>query len=99
MIQKLDKFWIGTLAGTLLPFLGFWIVYLYVSYERSLSWATFWKMFNTGDDHRAAVMTLSLIANMLAFWLFFFYWKLNHASKGLVFVTMLFGAYIVYLKV
>lgn len=99
MMKKLDNFFVGLISGAIMPFLGFWIVYLYVSYERNLTWKMFWIMFNSTDGHRASVLTLSLIANMLLFYLFFFRWKLDQASKGLVFVTMLYGAYIVYLKV
>lgn len=98
MKQRMDHFLVGFFSGMILPFLGFWLVYLYVSSERNLTWDTFWTMFKTGTDHRAAVLTLSLIANMLAFWLFFFQLKLNRASRGLVFITMVYGAYIVYLK-
>jgi hypothetical protein len=99
MIKRLDHFLVGFAAGTVLPFIGFWITYLVVIYANNLSWKRFWNMFNTSAEHRAEVLTLSLIANMFAFYLFFFRWKLDRASRGLVAVTLAMGAYIVYLRI
>lgn len=88
--QKLDKVWIGLILGGGLPILGFFVSKLVKDRDGSYSIKAYWNLLVGQNDYYLDILTFSLIPNMLAFYFFFFMWKLDQASKGLIFLTIMY---------
>lgn len=89
-----DKLWIGTLAGLLAPLFSFSMYYLinyrYMPVERFISF------LRLGDTY-TSIVTLCLLANLAAFYLFI--WKKKYAgARGVLGSTFVWAAFIMYLK-
>jgi len=89
MIEKLKKYdraIIGVVIGTILPILGFLI-----SFPIKGGNYTFNEYIHVAFDeyNRIDVFILSMIPNMLLFYLTNFRWNLTEFTKGLVAVTIL----------
>ena len=91
---KQDKFIIGFLCGLLAPLLGFCLYYVGLFNEMSLT-AFYNHLIQI--NRLAAVISLSLLANLALFFIFDKYGRLR-CQQGVIAATFLFGFYIVYLK-
>lgn len=88
--EKIDNVWIGIALGSLLPVLGFFISKLFKDSEGSYSLKAYWNLLIGQNDYYLDILTFSLIPNLLAFYFFFFLWKLDNALKGLIFMTIIY---------
>lgn len=88
--EKLDKIWIGIVIGAVLPMIGFMVSKLFKDKEGSYSWKGYWNLLIGQNDYYLDILTFSLIPNLLAFYFFFFQWKIDQALKGLIFMTIIY---------
>lgn len=89
-----DKFWIGTVAGLVSPLLAFTLYYL-VNY-RYMPWGRFIAFLRLGDTY-TSIVTLCLLSNLAVFYLFI--WKKKYqGARGVLGVTFIWAAFIMYLK-
>ena len=88
---KINKFKFGFATGLILPVMGFFIGFLAKGGEMSFS--TFWQLFTQNhdlihlndikliyQDTRQSTVMFCLLANMLAFYLSFFVYKIDRFS-------------------
>ena len=100
---KINKFKFGFTTGLILPVLGFFIGFL--AKGGDLSFSTFWQLFIQNhdlihlndikliyQDTRQSTVMFCLLANMLAFYLSFFVYKIDRFSTGLVSITLILTA-------
>jgi hypothetical protein len=92
MIQ--DRFIIGFAGGLLAPLMGFYLYYL--SLFRQMGIDGFYHSL-VANNKLAAVISLSLLANLALFFLFDRFDKLK-CARGVIAGTFIYGFYIVYLK-
>ncbi|MES2590802.1 MAG: hypothetical protein V4608_02870 [Bacteroidota bacterium] len=89
-----DKTWIGSTAGILAPVIAFVIYYL-VNY-RYMAVGRFIDYLILGDTY-TAIVTLCLLANLGAFYLFI--WKEKYVgARGVLASTFIWAAVVMYLK-
>lgn len=94
--EKLDKLWFGLVLGAVLPMLGFLISKFFKDRDGSYSLKAYWNLLVGQNVHYMDILTFSLIPNLLAFYFFFFMWKMDQALKGLIFMTILyFGLFLI----
>lgn len=98
-VDKYDHFLLGVLAGLILPVIGFFIQFLVFKWGYGFTFDYFIETATSTPSKLSNVLTLCAITNMLGFYLVFFRWKLDRASRGLVFMTLMMGAIIVYLSI
>jgi hypothetical protein len=91
---KQDKFLIGFLSGLLAPFIGFYLYYF--SFFRIMSISKFFNHLQETST-LAAIISLSLLANLALFFLFDKFGRLR-CQQGVIGATFIYGFYIVYLK-
>lgn len=89
-LSWINNFWVGLLAGLILPVFGFLL-----SKEVKLPEATleeYWKIFTTKDFQvNKDIIVFSMLPNMLLFYILFFRIKTDNSAKGLVLVTLILG--------
>lgn len=101
--NKINQTKYGIIAGLTLPVLGFFIAFLVNGGD--LSFSTFWQIFTQNhdlihlndikliyQDTRQSTVMFCLLANMLAFYLSFFVYKIDRFSTGLVSITLILTA-------
>lgn len=88
--EKLDKLWVGLIIGGVLPVLGFFVSKLFKDREGTYSLKAYWNLLIGENDYYLDILTFSLIPNLLAFYFFFFMWKMDQALKGLIFMTVIY---------
>ncbi len=89
MIEKLKKYdraIIGVIVGAILPIIGFFISYPIKGWDYTFN---AYLDIAFSEYNRIDVFILSMIPNMLVFYLTNFRWNLNEFTKGLVAVTIL----------
>jgi hypothetical protein len=92
---KEDKFITGFICGLLAPLLGFYIYFLALFRELGID-GFYHQLVST--NRLAAVISLSLLANLALFFIFDKYSRLR-SQQGVIAATFLYGFYVVYLKV
>lgn len=89
-LSKYNSFWVGVVAGLILPILGFLL-----SKEVKLPAANlseYWSIFtNAAFQVNKDIIVFSLLPNMVLFYFLFFKWKTDESAKGLVFITLIIG--------
>ncbi len=95
MNAALNKTWIGLIAGLIGPVIGYLLFYLITSSHRTLM--AFSKMIlNNGDTH-SAIISVSLIFNLV-----FFFAALRkdwlYAARGVILATLIYAPLVVYFK-
>ena len=101
--HKFNKFKFGFISGLILPVFGFFIGFITKGGE--LSFSSFWQIFIQNHDvlhnsnikliyqeTRQSTLMFCLLANMLAFYLSFFLYKVDKFSQGLVGITLILAA-------
>lgn len=83
----LDKFWLGLVAGILLPPITAFIIYQ-IAFASKFSFSISSEMASHLTSYMVAVFKLGCLSNLLVF-LPTFYLKMNNASKGVMASTFL----------
>lgn len=96
-MNKLDKKWIGFLFGVILPFILVWLVIWILATAGDYSYKFMLDKFINSDKTRVQIISLSAIGNLGLFYLFLKK-NLNQAAMGVIFGTMAFVPYIIYIK-
>lgn len=90
--SKIDKIWVGMLAGAILPVIGF-----FLSKSVLASGATvgqYWRLMNAPElEINKDILVFSMLPSMFMFWVFYFGMKTDRAAKGLVFITLIVAAF------
>ena len=99
--SKYNKFNYGLILGLIFPIMGFFISFLFIGSD---SFSTFWEIFvkdanvygnEIGEFYkqtRQNILMFCLMSNLLLFYFSFFIYKIDHFSKGLVFITLILAA-------
>lgn len=95
MKQKLDKLWVGLALGILGPFIGFYIYSLIKFPQYSFSW--YLEFFMSVEVYQSSIMSLSLLFNLLLFFVFI-YTNTNRAARGVLMATLIFAPFVVYFR-
>lgn len=90
----LDKFWVGAIAGLLAPLIAF-TAYYQINYRYMPVWR-FINYLRLGDTY-TSIVTLCVLANLAAFYLFIWKKKYNGA-QGVLGLTFIWAGFIMYLK-
>ncbi len=89
-----DRMWFGIIAGIIGPFIGF-VVYYMINYFENEFWSFVDMLLRTGIY--VPVLKLSLVANLLVFFIFIWLNK-NRSAKGVIAATLCYAFFIVYLS-
>jgi len=92
--ERFDTPYIGFNIGIIMPLIGGCIYYLLLFTHMTFSQ---YLDFVGGVDVLPAVMSISVIANLAAFYLFY-YMKMYGAIKGVIAACILYGLLIFYFK-
>ena len=95
-MEKFDKIIYGVIAGLALPVIGFFLGYYVKFSPRPL--AVYWSYLANGSIYQTEILTFSLVPSLFLFYFLFFRWKLDQATKGLVFVSILYVILVVSLS-
>jgi hypothetical protein len=95
-MKKFDKIGYGLIVGIILPVFGFLLGYYVKFYPRPLG--TYWNYMANATVYQTEILTFSLVPNLFLFYFLFFRWKLDEATKGLVFVSILYVILVVSLS-
>lgn len=88
--NKFDTIVVGSILGAILPLIGFFLSKLLKDRDNSYTLKGYWNLLIGQNDYYLDILTLSLIPNLLAFYLLYFHWKMDKALKGLIFVTIIY---------
>ncbi len=88
-MKRFDKLIYGLILGALLPVLGFYLGYL-IKYSGSVK--GYWLLLSQPTASQNEVFTFCMLPSLLFFYLVFFRWKLDQASKGLVAASLVYVA-------
>lgn len=89
-MKKFDKPLYGVILGVILPVIGYIIGKFIVA--KAGTWSEYWHYFIGGGDYSSQIFTLTMLPTLFMFYFVFFFWKLDHAAKGLVAVTLVMTA-------
>lgn len=91
-----DSFALGVLSGIVFPLAAFALIYIFWFYD-TMMFSAFLQFLWTSSSTFAGVISLSLIINLPVFFLNI--WSHRYeTARGVIFATMLFGGFIIYLK-
>lgn len=83
--EKIDNVWVGVILGLIFPFTGFYSAMLFYAIE---AYETWYILTLKNSEYFSDILTFVMLPNMFLFWLFFFYFKTDKASKGLIASTL-----------
>jgi len=95
-MKRFDKLYIGILVGTFLPVLGFIFGHEFIYHRHS--WKSYWAFFLNPGDVQTQIFTFCMLPTLFLFYFVNFRWKLDHASKGLVMISLIYISVFAYLK-
>ena len=97
-LHFLDRVWAGVVFGLVCPLLCFLLAFLLIDNENSFSifWYNFthdafpydFEMNNANNELKKNILILSLILNLIVFYIAYFSLKFDRFIKGLVFITL-----------
>lgn len=87
----------GMVLGIVTPLLVVPLVILILSFFQNYDFAYLWKKLKLSDRFQIRILTLSLIANLVWFYIFLNREKWNIA-RGVIYGTIAFAPYIIYVK-
>lgn len=91
-----NSFLFGLLLGTIFPILAFALIYIFWFYD-TMPFDAFLNYLWVRSSVFSGVISISLIINLPVF--FWNIWSHRYeTARGVIFATMLFGAFIIYLK-
>lgn len=85
MLQRIDKQWIGLVIGLIIPAITFFLIYIFAFPKHSL--VSYYEMI-MAKQFFSQILSLAVIPNAGAFFLFIWANKLN-AAKGVLAATIL----------
>ena len=98
-LHKLDRVWVGLSLGIICPVVCFLLAFLFVNNGNSFSifWYNFtndaypydYNMNSLNNELKKNILILSLLLNLIIFYIGYFTLKYDKFTKGLVFVTLL----------
>ena len=95
MTYKLNKLWVGLIAGLTGPVFGFIAFYLIAASDRSFM--GFVKMISNNSSTHSGIISICLIFNLV-----FFYIALRkdfyRAAQGVIMATFLYAPFVVYFQ-
>ena len=98
ILRKLTKdHFIGMLLGLITPLFVAPLVLLFLSWVQNYYYSILWYKFAHNTPYRIRIITLSIIVNLIWFYLFLNKEKYNKA-KGVIIGTLIFAPYIIYIK-
>lgn len=95
-MKRFDKPLYGAILGLILPLFGY-IMGKYIV-AKAGTWNEYWHYFLGGGDYTNQIFTWCMLPTLFSFYFVFFYWKLDHASKGLVAVSLVQTAIFMIIK-
>jgi hypothetical protein len=87
----------GLLIGLITPLLFVPVVLLLIGWTQDYQFAHLWAKFSHSMPYRIKIMTISIIANLIWFYVFLNREKWNMAM-GIIVGTLVYAPYIVYIK-
>lgn len=97
-LRKLNKeHLIGMVFGVLTPLLVSPLVLFILSWLQNYYFSFLWQRFAHNTPYRIKIITLSIIANLI--WFYLFLNKENYdRARGIIIGTLIFAPYIIYIK-
>lgn len=87
----------GFIFGIIAPAIGFWGVVLYFDMVENVGFERLWDLFKTNHNKQSAIVSLSLIFNLVVFYAFLRL-DMNRTAMGVVLGTMIYIPVVIYLK-
>lgn len=94
--NKYDRPLYGLIAGAILPPIGFFLSYFVKFYPRPFT--GYWSTFIWNKAEQTSIFTFSMIPSLLLFYFILFKWKMEHASKTYVGISLIYVTIFVYLN-
>jgi len=88
---------LGLLLGIVTPIIIAPLVLLIIALFQDYYYSQLWHKFTLNRPYQIKIITLSIIANLLWFYIFLNKGKYN-ISKGIIIATLLFTPYVIYIK-
>lgn len=88
---------LGLLLGIVTPIIIAPLVLLIIALFQDYPYSRLWHEFTLNRPYQIKIITLSIIANLLWFYIFLNKGKYN-ISKGIILATLLFTPYVIYIK-
>ena len=100
--MKLNRKWSmdhtkGLLLGIVTPIVVMPLVILFLSWMQDYLFEQLWTKFSFNVHYRTKILTISIIANLIWFYMFLNKSKYN-VARGVIIGTLLFAPYILYIK-
>ena len=87
----------GLLIGLITPLMFVPVVLFLIGWTQDYQFAQLWTKFSHSTPYRIKIMTISIIANLIWFYVFLNKEKWNMAM-GIIVGTLVYAPYIVYIK-
>ena len=94
--EKYDRPIYGLVSAMILPVIGFFMSYGVKYYPRSLK--GYWNVFIYNPNEQTTIFTFSMIPSLILFYFILFKWKMDHASKTFVGISLIYVTIFVYLN-
>jgi hypothetical protein len=98
-MKRFDKLAYGAILAIVLPVLGFFAGYFFYFEFAPRTMKTYWNLLIRPGIDNSEVLTFSMLPSLFFFYFIFFHWKLDHASKGFVMVSLIYVSLIAIIKV
>jgi hypothetical protein len=94
--EKFDRPIYGLISAAILPVIGFFMSYYVKFYPRPVS--GYWNTFLYNQYEQTSIFTFSMIPSLILFYFILFQWKMNHASRTFVGISLIYVTIFVYLN-
>jgi hypothetical protein len=94
--ERYDRPVYGLVAGLVLPLIGYLISYFVKYYPRPFK--AYGRLFMQNLDEQTSIFTFSMIPSLILFYFILFKWKMDHASKTFVGISLIYVTIFVYLN-
>ncbi len=87
----------GLLLGLITPLLFIPLVLLVIAFSQNYYFEFLWNKFHLNGPYRIQIITISIIANLVWFYIFLNKERFNFAM-GIILGSVLYAPYIIYIK-
>lgn len=87
----------GTLLGLITPLIFVPVVLLIIGWMQDYYFQQLWHKFSLNTNYRIKILTISIIANLIWFYLFLNKERWNLA-RGIIIGSVLYAPYVIYIK-
>ena len=94
--ERYDRPIYGLVLALVLPVIGFFISYGVKFYPRPI--LGYWNTFLYNPYEQTSIFTFSMIPSLILFYFILFKWKMDHASKTFVAISLIYVIIFVYLN-